>query len=126
FPFIRLSILPFLLVLTYSPGAAFLHGGARFAVRLAALDRLTLVVRLLAFCQRDRDLHTAVLEIHPRRDDRHASLGRLANQLPDLLPVQEQRAAPRRLVIARAAVAVGGNVDVVGPVLPAFHPREAV
>src|SRR5262245_31810506 len=63
--------------------SSFLHGRARFARGFATLDGLALVVRLLSFREADRDLHAAVFEIHADGHDRHAALGRLANQLAD-------------------------------------------
>src|SRR4051794_16565287 len=101
--------------LAQSSGASFLHRGACFAVGFAAFDRLALVVRLLALGERERDLDPTILEIHPGRDDRHPLLGRLANQLPDLLPVKEQLATSQRFVVAGATVAVRADVDVVDP-----------
>src|SRR5215831_14337127 len=76
--------------------ASFLHRRARFPLCFAALDRLTLVVRFLAFGQADRHLDAPVLQVHPHRDERHAALDRLADQLADFLAVQQQLAAPRR------------------------------
>src|SRR5579872_5109024 len=60
--------------------SSFLHGCARFARGVAALDGLALVVRLLPLREADRDLHASVLQIHADGDDRHPALGRLPNQ----------------------------------------------
>src|SRR5262249_40996292 len=78
---------------------SFFYGCARFARGFAALDGLALVVRLLALCEADRDLHAPVLQVHADGHDRHAALGRLPNQLADLLPVQQQLAPPLGIVI---------------------------
>src|SRR5437868_8250927 len=88
-------------------------GRARFAVDLAALDRLALDVLLLAARQADGNLYAAVLEVQPRRHERHALLDGLADQLADLVPVQQQLAPAQRLVLGVAAMAVRADVDVV-------------
>src|SRR5262245_49325221 len=106
--------------------SAFFDGGARFALRLPALDGLALVVRLLAPRQAHGDLDPAVLEVHPHGDERHAALDRLPYELPEFLPVQEQLAPPLRIVIAVTAVAVRVDVDVVDPHFAALDAREAV
>src|SRR3954468_10895941 len=103
-----------------------LDRGARFAVRVAPLHRFALVVILLAPRQADGHLYPAVLEVHADRDQRHPFFDRLANQLPDLLAMQEQLATPERLVIGVAAVRVRADVHVVEEHLPIFDPREAV
>src|SRR4029453_8275990 len=104
-----------LAALVRSTRSPLLDSCARLALGLAALDGLPLVVRLFAFRQADGHLDAAVLEIHPDRHERHAPLDGLANQLPDLLAVQEQLAAALRIVIAVAAVAVRVDVHVVDP-----------
>src|SRR5262249_20412386 len=91
---------------------SFLDCCARFAVGLAALDRLALVVRLLAFCEADGDLHAPIFQVHADGHDGHAALGGLANQLADLLTVQQQLAPPFGIVIAVAAIAIRADVDV--------------
>ena len=70
-----------------------LHGRARLAIDLALLDRVALVVRLLALGERQRQLDAPVLEIHPQRHERHAALDGLADQLPDFVAVQQQLSA---------------------------------
>src|SRR5262249_46207330 len=62
----------------------------------------------------------------PARDERHPLLDGLANQLADLVAVQEQLAAAQRLVVGVAAVAVGADVDVVEEDLAVLDAREAV
>src|SRR5262245_4864322 len=53
------------------PSAPRFHRRSCFAVGLAALDRLALVVILLALGQADRHFHAPVLEIQPDRYERH-------------------------------------------------------
>src|SRR3954453_5604426 len=103
-----------------------LHRGARLPVGLAALDRLALVVVLLAFRKAHRHLHAAVLEIEPRRDQRHPLLDGLADQLSDLVAVEQQLAAAQRLVLGIAAVAVRADVHVVQEHFAVLDAREAV
>src|SRR5262245_9445541 len=81
------------------------------AIRFAALDRLALVVLLLAPGEADRDLHPAVLVVQPDRHQGHAFFDRLANQLPDLVAIEQQLAAAQRLVVRVAAMTVGADVD---------------
>src|ERR1051326_6076323 len=98
----------------------------RLTVGFAALDRLALVVVLLAFRERHRHLDAAVLEIQPRRNERHSLLDGLADQLPNLVAMQQQLSPPQRFVVRVPAMAVGADVHVVEKDLAVFHPREAV
>src|SRR4030095_13875403 len=104
---------------------SFLDGCPRFPIGVAALDRLALVVVLLALGEADRHLDAPFLEVHPDGDQRHPLLDRLANQLLDLLPVQQELPLAGGLVIAVAAVAVGADVDVLDPHFAPPAPREA-
>src|ERR1700732_1172435 len=105
--------------------AACLHRRPGFAVRFAPLDRLPLVVLLLALGETDGHLHAAVLEVHPHRHEGHALLHRLSDQPATLAPVQQQLARSERLVVGVAPVAVGTDVDVVEIPLAIVHPGEA-
>src|SRR5207244_8899153 len=67
-------------------------GGARLAVRLAALEGLALVVLLLALGEAHRHFHAAVLEVEPHRHERHPLFDSLPDQLADFVAV-EQRSA---------------------------------
>src|SRR6185436_7546158 len=87
-------------------------GRARFAIDFALLDRLALVVVLLPFREADRHLDAAVLEVQPHRDEGHALLHRLPNQLADLVATKEQLAAAQRLVVRVTAMAVRADVHV--------------
>src|SRR5581483_6135032 len=101
-------------------------GRARLAIDLAALDRFALVVFLFALGEADGNLHAAVLVIQPHGDQRHALFDGLANQLSDLVAVQQQLAAPQRFVIRVSAMAVGADVDVVEKDLAVLEACEAV
>src|SRR5580765_223690 len=103
-----------------------LDRGARFPIDFAALDRLALVVVLLASGEADCHLHAAVLEIHANRHERHAALHGLANQLSDLVAMEQQLAAPERFVVRVPAVAVRADVHVVQKHFPIFDSGEAV
>src|SRR5712692_200622 len=99
---------------------------SRFAIRLAPLDRLALVVLLLAFREADGHLHAAVLEVHADRHQRHPLLDGPANELPDFVAVQQQLAAAQRLVLGVAAMAVRADVHVVDEHFAVLDAGEAV
>src|SRR5687767_12755102 len=86
---------------------------ARLPLGLAPLDGFALVVFLLALCEADRDLHAAILEVHPDGDERHPLLDGFADELQDFVAVQQQLPAAQRLVLGVAAMAVRADVDVV-------------
>src|ERR1700741_3494169 len=98
----------------------------RFAIRFPALDRLALVVVLLAFGQADSHFHAAVLEVQPDGDERHAPLDGLTDQFTDLVAVEKELPPAQRLVIGRSAVAVRTDVDVVQKHLSVLDARKAV
>src|SRR5262249_22185529 len=75
-----------------------LDGGARLALRLSSLDRLSFVEALLALRQSNFELRAPVLEIHPQRHDRHALFGGLPEQLAELLVVQQELPRPYGIV----------------------------
>src|SRR4029079_10102217 len=104
----------------------FFHRRARFAIGFAALDGFTLVVRLLAFGQSERNLDVTVLEINPGRHDVHGTFDRPANQLADLLAVKQEFSLARGLMIGITAVAVRVDVDVVDPHFSVVDTRKAV
>ena len=77
---------------------------------------------LLAFGQPEFDLGKAPLgEIDAERDERETLLLRLAEELIDLLAVEEQFPSAERFVIHDVAVAVGTDVAVVEKDLTGFH-----
>src|SRR6266487_6987808 len=67
-----------------------------------ALQLLALVVQLLRFGERDRNLGDAVLEVQLERDDGEALTARAADQLADLVRVEQQLAGAggTRVVVA--------------------------
>src|SRR5262249_38642200 len=114
------------LTLVRSAGSALFYGRTSLPLDFPPLDRLALVVRLLAPGEGESQLDAAVLEVHPDRHERHPALDGLPDQFPDLLAVQQQLAPPRGVVIAVAAIAVRVDVNVVDPHLAVLDAREAV
>src|SRR5262249_25598627 len=95
-------------------------------VHFALPDGLALVVGLLAAGQAHGELDLPALEIEAERNQCHSLLDGLPDEFPDLLTMQQQLAAPRRLVVGVAAVCVLRDVDVVDEDLPALDTRVAV
>jgi hypothetical protein len=99
-----------------------LHRPFHFAAGFARLDGFPAVMLLLAFGQPEFDLGMAPLgEIDAERDEREPLLLRLAEELIDLLAVEEQFPSTERLVIHDVAVAVGADVAVMEKDLTALH-----
>src|SRR5712671_6864242 len=91
------------------------------ALPVAVLDRLALVVRLLAGDQRDLDLGAAArIEIDLQGHDGTALALDGADQLADLLAMQQQLARPPRLMIEAVARGVFRDVGIDQPGLAAF------
>ncbi len=105
---------------------AFLDGCPRFSIHFPPSDGFTLVMRLLASRQSERDFDPTILEVQPGRHQRQSAFDRLANQLPDLRAMQEELAASLGIVVDVATVAVRTDVDVVEPHLSPLDTREAV
>ncbi len=100
----------------------FFHRPFHFAAGFARFDGFPAVMLLLAFGQPEFDLSYAPLgEIDAERDEREPLLFRLAEELIDLLAVEEQFSRTERLVIHDVAVAVGTDVAVVEKDLVALH-----
>src|SRR5690606_30671096 len=92
------------------------------ALPVALLDRLALVVGLLALGQRQLDFRPPfAVEIDAERDQRHALALDRADHLLDLALVEQQLARPLRLVVEAVAVAELGDVGVDQPSLAAAH-----
>ncbi len=83
-------------------------------------------MHLLAARQSQGDFHFPVFEVHPQRHQCHAALHRLADELPNLMGVQQQLARPKRLVVRVSAMAVRLDMDVVDEYLAVLDPRETV
>src|SRR3954463_6367583 len=116
-----------------SPGSAAersprarLDGGARLTIDLAAPDRFPLVVSLLAARQCNPHLDAAALHVDLERHQRQPFLGDAADDLADLVTVQQQLALPQLGVIGGTAVAVRTDVDVEHPQLAVLDPGVAV
>src|ERR1700730_11062085 len=91
------------------------------ALPVAILDRLALVVGLLAGDQGDLDLGAAArIEIELQRHDGAALALDGADQLVDLLAVQQELARPARLMIEAVARGVFGDVGIDQPGLAAL------
>src|SRR5690606_3479203 len=126
-----------LVIVSYSPCAAepvlasppcpsgsssFTHQPRLCALPVALLDRLPLVVGLLALRQRQLDLGpSAAVEVDRQRDHRHPLALDRAEQLFDLALVQQQLPRPARLVIEAVAVTELGDVRVDQPGLAIAH-----
>src|SRR5471030_727110 len=90
------------------------------ALPVAILDRLALVVRLLAGGQRDLDLGPALLvEIDLQRHDGAALALDRADQRVDLLAMQQEFARPLALMIEAVAAGIFGDVGIDQPRLAA-------
>ena len=88
-----------------------LHRPFYFAAGFARLNGFPAVMLLLPFGQPELDLGQATLgKIDPERDEREPLLLRLAEELVDLLAMEEQFPGTERLVIHDVAMAVGTNV----------------
>src|SRR5262249_14509395 len=93
-----------------SPGAPSLaslaDGLTGLALDVLALDRLALVVGLLAPGEADLQLDAPVLVVGLQRDDRQPFFGGLAPELQDLALVQQQPPLAVLCVVHQVAVAV--------------------
>src|ERR1044071_4229263 len=91
-----------------------------FAIPVALLLGLALVVQLLALGERQLDLGAAlVVEIELERHQRHAFALDRADQLADLALVQQQFARTLRRVIEAPGLQILGDVGVDQPDLAA-------
>ena len=92
------------------------HRARDFAVGLAPLQVLALVVRLLALGQREQQLGAAAEEVEFERNESESVALDGADQLLDLAPMQQELAGPDRIVIVAVALLVRRDVE-------AFRPR---
>lgn len=93
-----------------------------FAGGFARFNGFPSVMLLLAFGQPEFDLGKAPLgEVDAKRDEREPLLLCLAEELIDLLAVEEQFSSTERLVIHDVAMAVGADVAVVEKDLAVLH-----
>src|SRR5690606_2742200 len=82
---------------------------------LLLTQRLTLVILLLALCERNLDLGATIFEVELQRHNRHATLTRLLVELVDLLTVQQQLALATRCVIRPGTVQILRNIGSIQP-----------
>src|SRR3990170_1447222 len=89
------------------------HEAAFLTLPIALLLGLALVMQLLALGQAKLHLgDPARIEIELERNDRHALPLNGAGETPNLFPVQQKLAAPRRSMTAAASLGVLGDVGV--------------
>src|SRR5215472_2716648 len=94
------------------------HCLSRFLLRCPPPLSLAFIPELLAFSQREFNLYSTTLEIHPRRDQGQTLLLRLAHELADLLFMHQQLPGPQCRVIRIASVFVGADMAVQQPQFP--------
>src|SRR3954470_14591667 len=80
-----------------------------------------LVPKLLAFGERQFDLHAAIFEVHSRRNKRLPFLLRLPDQFPNFVFMHQQFPGSQRCVIENVPVLIGSYMAVEQPELTAFH-----
>lgn len=94
--------------------SGFLHPAAQIALEIFLLDRLALVVELLARAQGHLDLDkTAIVEIDLGRDQNQAALGRVTENLLDLLLMEQEPPRPLGLLVEVTGLPVGFNIQVI-------------
>ena len=95
-----------------------------------SVSRRLIVSRLsysfLPFARLTATFTRPFLKYMPDGNERHAPLDRLADQLADLVAMQQQLAATQRLVVGVAAMRVRADVDVVEEHLAVLDARETV
>src|SRR5271165_5362001 len=92
------------------------HQAALLPAPVALLHRLALVVQLLALGERELQLGAAALvEVKLERDQGHAFAVDRADQLVDLLSVQQQLARPLGQMIEAVGLQIFGNIGVDEP-----------
>src|SRR5262245_46981762 len=84
-----------------------LHCRPSFAIDLPSANRLALVVFLLAFDERQRDLHAPILQVHPQGNQREAFFCDPPHQLLDFMAMQQELAVATLVVVRIAGVTVG-------------------
>src|SRR5512137_1132097 len=106
--------------------AALLDGGFRLAIECPLPDRLALVVELLAAGESELDLQPVPLGADGQWYDREALFRHLAGESSSLSPVQQQLAAPERIVVGVAGVVIRSDVDRDEPRLSSFEGDVAI
>src|SRR5260221_211030 len=103
-----------------------LDRGARLPISFTPLDRLPLVVELLAGDERDLGLHAGTLEVERQGDARRAGPLDLPREALDLPLVQEELPLPLRVGVVPATGRIRRDVDVPEPGFAALHGHIAV
>src|SRR5437773_787347 len=94
---------------------ALAHSPLDVAPGLALRERHPLVVLPLAASYSQLQLDAPLLLVQLQGHERHAGFPRLAGQVPDLAPVEQELPRPGRLVVVAVALVVGCDVRVVQP-----------
>src|ERR1051325_1452627 len=76
---------------------------------------LSLVIKLLAFCDADLEFYASSLDVNTSYYERHAFSRRGLVQLVNLSPMQKEFARPQRIVILTIAMRVRRNVRIEEP-----------
>ena len=104
-----------------------LHPPAQVALEIFLLDRLALVVELLARAQGHFDLdETAIIKINFGRHQNQATLGGITKDLLDLLLMEQKPPRTFGLLIKVTGLAVGFNIKVIQGQLAFGNPGKAV
>ena len=104
----------------------FLQSHRHVAVHILLLHVFALVVKLFPLGQPHFDLDQAILEIEPERHYGIPLLADLAEELADLLFVEEEFSHPIRIVVFTVAEIVGGNVEIVQKSLAVFYQGKGI
>ena len=102
------------------------HCALDVALRLPLGLAVALVVQLLALAQPQLDLHAAVLEIHPQRDQRHAVLHDARVETHDLALVHQEAPRPHRVAVEDVAVLIRGDVHAAHEQLAVLDGAEGI
>ncbi len=107
--------------------SGFLHPAAQIALEIFLLDRLALVVELFARTQGHLDLDKpAIVEIDPGGHQNQTALGRVTEDLFDLLLVEQEPPRPLGLLIKVTGLPVGFNIEVIQGQLAFGNPGKTV
>lgn len=100
---------------------------AQIALEIFLLDRLALVVKLLARAQGHLDLDKpAIVEIDPGGHQNQAALGGVTKDLLDLLLMEQKPPRTFGLLIKITGLPVGFNIEVIQGQLAFGNPGKAV
>ncbi len=107
--------------------AGLLHSPAQVALEVFLFDRLALVVRFLACAQGYLDFDKpAVIEIHLGGDQDQAALGRIPEDLLDLLLMKQEPPRPLGLLIKVTSLPVRLDLQIIEEQLAFGNPGKTV